>query len=1010
MAWTDNLIFWLTHDESSGTRRDPHGGHEFIDVNSVGSAQGINGNASLLVRANNEYLVCMTGILGFDPMLPWTYLTRFYVNTEQRNGGFFGILNSDATEHIIYISINPEKTKELNLAIKNTLGGNLWIGRTGTIDALTFGAWHTLRVEFDGGPVGTTNADKTRGRIFLDNTPYLINGESLGTSGYISTPGGGDVPPMGPAVIGYGPSHTRYFDGMFDDSVLLQRHLSTDEISEYESGASYYDVIPKISSLVSIPGLLADLDPERGSFEDEAGTTPATELGLVSLLVDSHGSNDVTKGADGGATLKKDDLNLIYLDFDGVDDGLRNSTTDFGNLPHTHFIVFKLTSSDPSLRNEIIYGANAASRNVLQNENGKYRTVFGTQLRESGNSAVDSDLQILTVVANGANSYILKNNLYVISGDSGPGPWKNGNSGGLRIAAGGVVPAQMAFYRAATFAGVLDGPTLSGVYDFLRVKYSTPASGGPDPEQRDLVTGQAIVSGNLLDITEGTPPVVPQLAGVTAIALEFESANPALDATGHTTPVEVNDVLVNESGFIGASALFTGGARRHFVIPDGPYSRNGDRSWTYAFMLNPHNLSNRPYLLCKPFDEDDFELAIRLQSTGVMLAQVGNGVERQYHETVATVPIDSWTGVFVGFDDVNRVLEISFNNAEPESWDITVPTGIAPTDLVIGLKDPTSLNFNLNGEIDQLFKFDKFLTPEDKAWIWNNGNWRTAAEVLSTGGGQNVILSTGVTNASGFLLDLTEGQIRSLSLAIANLTGENVNVVEGVIRTLSLGQADTHGEFLGIRQGESRVIQTGFVSPQGELINISLGSQERILNIGIASALGELLKVQDTAQGRRLSTGQAKSEGFELSISTGQIRSLSFAIAQATGQPLEVVQAQVRNLVLGSANATGQSLAVQLASNTITLSTGSVGVPGDDLEFTLGQLITLSTGIAVSTGLPLHVAAIRILSMGEARSMGYTLHIGERFIPSSIGVRHRMSRIYTSVHSRKPITVRFRNG
>jgi len=80
MAYIDNLVAWWSMDEVSGIRADATGSHDLTDVNTVGSASGVVGNAAQFVAANQEYLShtsnseLRTGDIDFSLLL-WLKLT-----------------------------------------------------------------------------------------------------------------------------------------------------------------------------------------------------------------------------------------------------------------------------------------------------------------------------------------------------------------------------------------------------------------------------------------------------------------------------------------------------------------------------------------------------------------------------------------------------------------------------------------------------------------------------------------------------------------------------------------------------------------------------------------------------------------------------------------------------------------------------------------------------------------------------------------------------------------------
>lgn len=264
----------------------------------------------------------------------------------------------------------------------------------------------------------------------------------------------------------------------------------------------------------------------------------------------------------------------------------------------------------------------------------------------------------------------------------------------------------------------------------------------------------------LLDQRE-SPPAVNQ--GALAFALEFEPGALTADATGNTTFSAVNNPTANSSGKVGGCVEFNGTGRQHLVAADGPFTRTGDRSWEFAFLINADSFASAPYILNKPWDNTTFEYAVRFQNTGALLVQIGTQDQQQSFTTTGSIPAGSWQAVFVGFDREASVLEIGFNDAGTEQFAVTVPTEVCPADLVIGMKNPGANQFQLDGRLDQLFKFNRKLSASDRAWLYNAGAWRTAAEVVAwlEEGEQPTVLS-----GTGAVSDRTESTAAMGSLLL----------------------------------------------------------------------------------------------------------------------------------------------------------------------------------------------------------------------------------------------------
>jgi len=207
----DGLLSWFELNEESGVRADSHGSISLTDNNTTGFAAGKQGNASLHVEANNEYL--SNSDTGYDHSIPiasGSYWSRYSSLPNTAPRAWSARRGSEGTE--VYVLASDSK-QYLVWSGASTLAGDLR-----TINTWEFTYWY----------VDTTNDN---GGIQLNNNAII---ENIG--GFVDP-----SPPLDQILrIGQtaGTTANRGWNGEIDLVNMYNRVLTSDEVTALYNGGA----------------------------------------------------------------------------------------------------------------------------------------------------------------------------------------------------------------------------------------------------------------------------------------------------------------------------------------------------------------------------------------------------------------------------------------------------------------------------------------------------------------------------------------------------------------------------------------------------------------------------------------------------------------------------------------------------------------------------------------------------------------------------------------------------
>lgn len=222
-----NLVSFWELEEASGTRVDSHtSGNDLTDINTVGTAAGIQGQAADFESTNTEYLeiidTAQTGlsisgdltIAGWIKLesLPGTgaemWIANKYFGSAPRSGYGFSVSNRSGNYHLNF---------------RAATAGAGFSTVDSTTNGITTATWYHVAAALD---------------VSADTVDFYVNGSSWGTDSLSSTLGGSVNTGANTFRVGGQPGTTaETIDGIIDDLGIWSRKLSSSEISElYNSG------------------------------------------------------------------------------------------------------------------------------------------------------------------------------------------------------------------------------------------------------------------------------------------------------------------------------------------------------------------------------------------------------------------------------------------------------------------------------------------------------------------------------------------------------------------------------------------------------------------------------------------------------------------------------------------------------------------------------------------------------------------------------------------------------
>lgn len=229
-----NLISWWTLDETSGTRYDSHGSSDLADINTVGYATGLKGNAADFELSNSEYLSRNLGTseLSFgDEAMTWTYWVKHETDgdtTPQRHISIRSTVNPNYYPEVRFSWAEGADTFEFMVwDTGHGSAGVTWSGNP------TTGTWYFI-VGWHDPTANTINIQVNNGTV-----------DSVSHSNGIYDGGGAAGRQIN---IGRLVEYTQYMDGLIDEVCVWNSVLSSDERTWlYNSGAArtYSDLFPK---------------------------------------------------------------------------------------------------------------------------------------------------------------------------------------------------------------------------------------------------------------------------------------------------------------------------------------------------------------------------------------------------------------------------------------------------------------------------------------------------------------------------------------------------------------------------------------------------------------------------------------------------------------------------------------------------------------------------------------------------------------------------------------------
>jgi hypothetical protein len=213
---TNGLLAYWALEEASGSRADSVGSNTLTDVNSVGQASGIIGNAASFVAASNTALTITDNTTLSVGSVSFTISAWFYKNALGSNQFFLSKGTGGGGSTTEY---------QLNITATNLLQFGTSNGTTAvtlnSIGTITASAWHHVVAWYDSG------ADTINLRL---NNAALRSTAALGRGGYDS---GGNF-----SLGRFHALTTVDWDGRIDEVAFWKRTPTTAEQDELWNGGA----------------------------------------------------------------------------------------------------------------------------------------------------------------------------------------------------------------------------------------------------------------------------------------------------------------------------------------------------------------------------------------------------------------------------------------------------------------------------------------------------------------------------------------------------------------------------------------------------------------------------------------------------------------------------------------------------------------------------------------------------------------------------------------------------
>lgn len=195
----DNRVSHWSLEEASGTRVDQEAnGNDLTDVNTVGQATGIQGNAASFTAANNELLEILAGdqtglsIAGDISISFWFYcdslpssgaemwVANKYKGSAPRTGYGFGIRNVGGNIHLVARAATSNNQYAQIESTSSGITTGTWYYATICIDVSANAAQFYLNGFDWGNPTFSNN--NLNGGIAVGDNPLRIGGQPATTS------------------------------------------------------------------------------------------------------------------------------------------------------------------------------------------------------------------------------------------------------------------------------------------------------------------------------------------------------------------------------------------------------------------------------------------------------------------------------------------------------------------------------------------------------------------------------------------------------------------------------------------------------------------------------------------------------------------------------------------------------------------------------------------------------------------------------------------------------------
>ncbi len=204
-----------------------------------------------------------------------------------------------------------------------------------------------------------------------------------------------------------------------------------------------------------------------------------------------------------------------------------------------------------------------------------------------------------------------------------------------------------------------------------------------------------------------------------------ESTETRFDSHG-TNNLEDNNGVALGTGLFGDAALFTAASSQWLSVESNPSLQTGDVNFTLCAWVKASDLTENRTILSK-FNADDsnreYDLYYDadLETFAFRVSSNGEDEFPVFAQSLGQPNENTWYFICAWHDATNDKLNIQVNNLVPNSIDYALGVFASEAALNVGRNATSAGSAHWEGLIESVSFFKRVLTPEERAFLYNNG-------------------------------------------------------------------------------------------------------------------------------------------------------------------------------------------------------------------------------------------------------------------------------------------------